>query len=49
MQLLGKAKWIILQICQGPEMKMRETARHSGKGAIFRGGGGSTACDAAFV
>ena len=35
------------QTCQGPEMKMRETARHSGEGAIFFGG--STACDAAFV
>ena len=31
-------------------MKMRETVRHSGKGTIFSGGGGgSTACDAAFV
>ena len=29
----------VLQTCQGPEMKMRETIRH----------GGSTACDAAFV
>ena len=38
------------QTCQGPEMKMRETVCHSGKGAIFfGGGGGSTACDAAFV
>ena len=35
------------QTCQGPEMKMRETVRHSGEGAIFFGGG-STACDAAF-
>ena len=23
------------QTCQGPEMKMRETVRHSGEGAIF--------------
>jgi len=31
----------LLQTCQGPEMKMREgeTVRHSGKGAIFFGGG----------
>jgi len=36
------------QTCQGSEMKMRETVRHSGEGAIFSGGGG-TACDAAFV
>ena len=35
------------QTCQGPEMKMRETVRHSGEGAVFSGGG-STACDAAF-
>ena len=28
-----------LQTCQGPEMKMRETVRHSGKGAIFSGEG----------
>jgi len=34
MQLLSKAKWIIVQTCQGPEMKMRETVRHSVKGAI---------------
>jgi len=27
------------QTCQGPEMKMRETVRHSGEGAIFFGGG----------
>ena len=26
------------QTCQGPEMKMRETVRHSGKGAIFSRG-----------
>ena len=28
-----------IQTCQGPEMKMRETVRHSGEGAIFFGGG----------
>jgi len=28
-----------MQTCQGPEMKMCETVRHSGEGAIFRGGG----------
>jgi len=28
-----------IQTCQGPEMKMRETVRHSGKGAIFSGEG----------
>ena len=25
----------VTQTCQGPEMKMRETVRHSGEGAIF--------------
>jgi len=29
---------VVSQTCQGPEMKMRETVRHSGKGAIFFGG-----------
>ena len=28
-----------LQACQGPEMKMRETVRHSGEGAILFFGG----------
>jgi len=38
---------VSIQTCQGPEMKMRETVRHSGEGAIFFRE--STACDAAFI
>ena len=41
MQLLGKVKWIIVQTCQGPEMKMRVTVRHSAKGAICTACSGS--------
>ena len=28
----------VIQTCQGPEMKMRQTVRHSGEGAIISGG-----------
>jgi len=39
------ATCLLIQTCQGPEMKMLETVRHSEEGAIFSEGG-STACDA---
>jgi len=34
----------LLQTCQGPEMKMRETIRHLGEGAIFSAGRGREPC-----
>ena len=33
------ATCLLMQTCQGPEMKMLETVRHSGEGAIFSEGG----------